>query len=520
VAGSPRSRSSFAWASLLVSLAVLGGSALFLRAQRAAPEIPIRIVVAGGPWTLDPQRHGDDLTRTVLGHFYEPLVDFGPDLDLRPRLAVAWTSPSETEWRFQLREGVVFHDGRPFGAEDVKVTLDRARRLAEGFITESDIHAISEVRVVDDHTVVIVTSRPRPLLLARLTGILVLPRDTPDSEVWRPVGTGPWVYTGGTTGPGGEPVQGRRFEQYWGPRPDAHEFRIEAVADEGGRTKAALSGADVTSPLPRSALDPSGKPLGRFRVVRRPTLSLAFLACRLPRTSRIGSTPFQDVRVRRAVSLALDRELLVREALGGEGRPLSQLAPPGIVGFDPALAPAEPDLAGARRLLAEAGFAEGFDSTLVVDTDRGHVAREIARQLSEVGIRLAVEALPWDEAFRRMLFGMAPITLSSAGISTAHASSLYESFLHSAGPDSIFGAENSARYADPEVDEMIERAAEAVPAGVREELLTSVRDRALRDLPYIPLYSPVQVYGIREGVEFTPRLDRAVFAAGIRRRSR
>ncbi|MFN7987919.1 MAG: ABC transporter substrate-binding protein [Thermoanaerobaculia bacterium] len=513
-------RSSFAWALVLVSLAVLGGSALFLRAQRAGPQRPLRIVVAGPAWTLDPQRHGDELTRAILGHFYEPLVDFDPDLALRPRLAVAWTNPSETEWRFQLREGVLFHDGRPFGAEDVKVTLDRARRLAEGFITESDIHAISDVRVVDDRTVVVETTRPRPLLLARLTGVLVLPRDTPDSEVWRPVGTGPWVFTGGTTGPGGAPVEGRRFEQYWGRKPDAHEFRIETIADEASRAKAALSGADVTCALPLTALDAGGKPLGAFRVVRRPTLTVAFLAFRIPPNPRIGRTPFQDVRVRRAVSLTLDRELLVREALGGQGKPLWQLAPPGTVGHDPALDRGEPDLPGARRLLAEAGFPGGFESTLLVDADRAHVAREIARQLAVVGIRLGVEAQPWDEVFRRMLFGLAPAALSSTNVATGHVSSLYESFLHSAGPDSIFGAENSARFSDPEVDGMVERAAASVPAGLREELLAAVRDRALRDLPYVPLYSPDALYGVRTGIAFTPRLDRAVFATDLRRASR
>lgn len=519
-ADSVQKRSSFAWVLALLSLAVLGGSALFLRAQRAGLQKPLRIVVAGPAWTFDPQRHGDELTRAILGHFYEPLVDFDPDLALRPRLAVAWTSPSETEWRFQLREKVLFHDGRPFGAEDVKRTLDRARRLAEGFITESDIHAISEVRVEDDHTVVVETSRPRPLLLARLTGILVLPRDTPDSEVWKPVGTGPWVFTGGTTGPAGAPVEGRRFEYYWGRKPDAHEFRIETVADEAARTRAALSGADVTCSLPRAAFDAAGNPLGAFRVVRRPTLTVAFLAFRIPPNPRLGRTPFQDARVRRAVSLSLDRELLVREALGGHGKPLWQLAPPGTVGHDPALDRGEPDLPGARRLLAEAGFPTGFESTLLVDADRAHVAREIARQLAAVGIRLDVDAQPWDEVFRRMLFGLAPAALSSTNVATGHVSSLYESFLHSSGPDSIFGAENSARFSDPEVDEKLELAATSVPPGVREGLLVAVRDRALRDLPYVPLYSPDALYGVRTGIAFTPRLDRAVFATDLRRTSR
>ena len=119
------------------------------------------------------------------------------------------------------------------------------------------------MRVVDEHTVVVVTSRPRPLLLARLAGILILPRDTPDSEVWQPMGTGPWVFTGGSTGSGGQPIRGRRFERYWGPKPSAFEFRIEATPDEGERTRAAVEGADVTSPLPRAALDASGSRSGR-----------------------------------------------------------------------------------------------------------------------------------------------------------------------------------------------------------------------------------------------------------------
>lgn len=520
MADSPRTRMSLAWIWLLASLAVLGGSALYVRGQRGRVEEPLRIVVAGSPWTFDPQRHGDELTRAVLGHFYEPLVDFDPDLSLRPRLALAWGSPSDTEWRFQLRKGVVFHDGRPFGAEDVKATLDRARRLLEGFVTESDIHAISEVRVVDEHTVAIVTSRPRPLLLARLTGILILPRDTPDSELWQPAGTGPWVFAGGSTGPGGEPVRGRRFERYWGTKPASLEFRVEAEPGEAERTRAALSGADVVSPLPRSALDGSGKPLGAFRLVRRPTTTVSFLSCRVPRNFRGETTPFRDVRVRRAVSLAIDREKLVRDALDGEGRALWQLAPPGIVGFDSSLAGGNRDLPAARSLLDEAGFPAGFSSKLLVDTHHVRVAREISRQLEEVGIRLEVEALAWDEVFRRMLFGLAPIALSSSNIATGHVSSFFESFLHTAGPDSFFGGENSSRYSDAEVDSLIERAAEAVPPEIREQLLAAVRRRALEDLPYIPLYSPDETYGVRTGIEFAPRLDRAVFAADLRRSSR
>jgi peptide/nickel transport system substrate-binding protein len=119
-----------------------------------------------------------------------------------------------------------------------------------------------------------------------------------------------------------------------------------------------------------------------------------------------------------------------------------------------------------------------------------------------------------------MLFGLVPLAVATTDVTTGHVSSLYESFLHSAGPDSLFGAENLSRWSDPEVDAMIEQAASEASSDVREKLLLAVRDRALRELPYVPLYSPDQAYGVGAGVEFVPRLDRAVFAADVSRRGR
>jgi peptide/nickel transport system substrate-binding protein len=488
--------------------------------ERPQLERPVRIVLAGSPVTFDPQRVSDERTRNVLGHFYEPLVDFDADLALRPRLALSWSSPSDTEWRFVLREGVVFHDGRPFGAEDVKATLDRARHLVEGFVTESDIHDVAEVRVLDARTVSVTTRSPRPLLLARLTRLLVLPRDTGDSEVYEPVGTGPWVYSGGTTGPSGGPIRGRRFERYWGDRPAAAELRIEAEPDEAGRERALLGGADVVVPFPRSALDASGRSRGPFHVVRRPTLTTVFLAFRVSSGFRGEVSPFRDVKLRRAVSLALDRERLVRDALDGEGTPLWQLAPPGIVGYDVGVPRPGPDVAAARRLVAEAGFPNGVSSRLHADPARERVAREVARQLEPAGIRLEVVVEPWDDLFRSQLFGISPVALWSASHTAGHASGFYESYLHTTAGDTVFGGENSSRYSDPEVDALVERASGAVLREERERLLAAVRARALSDLPYVPLFTPVRVYGVRDGVELAPRLDEAVFASDVRRTAR
>lgn len=512
--------------ALLRSLGLLGAAGVLAAVafpacrERPQPERPVRIVLAGAPLTFDPQRVSDERIRNVLGHFLEPLVDFDADLSLRPRLALKWWSPSDTEWRFVLRDGVVFHDGRPFGAEDVKATLDRARRLVEGFVTESDIHDVAEVRVLDERTVSVTTRRPRPLFLARLTRLLVLPRDTGDSEVYEPVGTGPWVFAGGSAGGSRGPIRGRRFDRYWGRKPDAAEMRIESEPDEAGREKALLSGADVAVPFPRSAVDVSGRSRGPFHVVRRPTLTTVFLAFRVAAGFRGEASPFRDVRLRRAVSLALDRELLVRDALDGDGAPLWQLASPGIVGHDVGIARPGPDVAAARRLVAEAGFPHGVSSRIHADPARERVAREVARQLAPAGIRLEVVVEPWDDLFRSQLFGISPVALWSAAHTAGRASGFYESFLHTTAADTVFGAENSSRYSDPEVDALIDRAAGTVLREERERLLAAVRARALSDLPYVPLFSPVRVYGVRDGVKFVPRLDEAVFASDVRRTAR
>lgn len=512
--------------ALLRSLRLPGAAgvlaAVMLTACRdeTRPASPVRIVLAGAPVTFDPQRVTDEATRNVLGHFYEPLVDFDADLSLRPRLALKWWSPSDTEWRFVLRDGVVFHDGRPFGAEDVKATLERARRLVEGFVTESDIHDVLEVRALDERTVSVTTGRPRPLLLARLTRLLVLPRDTGDSEIYEPVGTGPWVFGGGSTGPGRGPIRGRRFDRYWGKKPGAAEVRIESEPGEEGREKALLSGADVVVPFPRFALEASGRSRGPFHVVRRPTLTTVLLSFRVAGGFRGEASPFRDVRLRRAVSLALDRDRLVRVALDGDATPLWQLAPPGIVGHDAGLARPGPDPEAARGLVAEAGFPNGVSSRIHADPAWERVAREVSRQLEPVGIRLQVVIEPRDALFRSQLFGIAPVALWTAVHTAGHASGFYESYLHTTAADTFFGTENSSRYSDPEVDALIDRASGAVLHEERERLLAAVRARALSDLPYVPLFSPLRVYGVRDGVEFAPRLDEAVFASDVRRPAR
>lgn len=509
----PLRRAALATALLAAAAALLPLAGCGERAEKA-PAGRLSLVLLGGAETLDPQRNREDLTRALLHNFYEGLVELDPELNLRPALAADWSSPSDTVWRLRLREGVLFHDGSPFGPEDVKRTIERARAVPDSTV-EPDVRAVREVRVVDGSTVELVTDRPRPLLLAKLATVPILPRATGDAEITVPIGTGPYRYIGRGARATGV-LAGKRFERYWGTAPDFDLFEVHAIQDDGERVRAAEDWADVVSPYPTES--GSGPVPARISVVTHPTVTVSFLVCRISAMARGRPSPLRDRRVREALSLAVDRPALVREALPDGGVPLWQLVVPGVHGFDPGLSREPRDVARARELLAEAGHPGGLDLPLVVSPRGRAVAAVLSRQLAEAGIRLVVEPLGWRERYRRMQAGETELALASWTTATGDASGLFEPLLHSAGAGAGAGSENTTGFADPEVDALLERAASEMSPGSRAVLLQAVMRRALAELPLIPLYSPSWTYGVRTGLSFTPRLDFAVFAASVRKR--
>ena len=462
------------------------------------------MLFAGSPETLDPQRHQEDLTRMVLANFYEGLVELDGNLRPRAALAVEWSSPTENVWRFRLRPGVTFHDGQPFGPEDVKRTIERARSLRESKV-EADVRAITTVRIVDGSTVELVTDRPRPLLLGRLAMTPILPRSAPDAEIVSPVGTGPYRFSKGSAK---EPVEGVRFERYWGPRPWSPGFRIDMEPQDEARLARARD-FDVSCPLPERASSDT------LEIVRHPTVTVSFLVCRLTPLADGSASPFRDARVRRAVSLAIDRDQLAK---GNDARAARQLALRGVVGFVPELEQGTSvDRERARALLREAGYPDGLRTTLCLSSRGASMGAELARQLATVGIALEVAPVAWPELYRRMSTGEAPLAVASWTLSGGDPSSLFEQVAHSRTADGAFGAENTSGYASAEMDAEIEAASLDMVNVSRSRRLESIMRRAMTDLPLVPLSTPLWSYGIRKGLLFTPRLDLAVRAADIRR---
>jgi peptide/nickel transport system substrate-binding protein len=467
--------------------------------------------------SLDPGHRNRLSDFSILTSFYEPLVATDANLSARPALAQRWSNPDALTWTFELRPGVRFHDGSLLGAEDVVWSFERLR-AEPGLELAGHVSAIASVRARGERTVELRTTQPVAILLNKLRFVLIVRRGESGAKLRERVnGTGPYRLAG--LEPGRE-MRLERNEAYWGVHPDLREVRLllnrapaEALEDLlSGRSDFVQSNAKATEEALRGR---SG-----FVLRKQGSVSVKFLFVALNREDSRdvvgGTNPFRDVRVRRALSLAIDRAELARR-LSAPAIPMSQLVPPGIFGHDPALKALRHDPVEARRLLAEAGWPNGFSLELAARGLFAEAAGIVAEMISEVGIRARVRALPEAAWFRAMHGGLLTLTISRYGCPTGDASDLFENALRTWDPAKRTGLNNYARYSSPEVDRLTDLAGRTLEMSRRQGALREATARALEDLPVIPLYVDQDLYAFREGVAWTPRNDNFLIAAEIAR---
>jgi peptide/nickel transport system substrate-binding protein len=220
--------------------------------------------------------------------------------------------------------------------------------------------------------------------------------------------------------------------------------------------------------------------------------------------------------VRRAVSLAIDRAELVRR-LSMPAAPAGQLVTPFIFGFNPARSPLPHDPREAARLLAEAGYPEGFEIRFPARGLFSEAAAYVAEMLGRVGIRARVVNLSEPEWFQAMNERRFALTISRFGCPTGDASDLFENLLHTRSPERIVGLANYARYSSPEVDRLVELAAQTLEMSRRKSILFAATARVMEDLPIVPLYIDQDLYAFRPGVRWKPRNDNFLIASEITR---
>jgi peptide/nickel transport system substrate-binding protein len=396
------------WTGILASTAII----LALRATPPAMARDLSIAVASAVTAIDPHYHNLSSNFNVAMNVFDRLIDQDAQQRLVPGLALSWTAVDETTWEFKLRPGVTFHDGSPFEAEDVAASLRRVPWVPNSPGSyEVYTRAITEIVVVDPLTLRLKTAAAAPLLPVDLSSIDIISRrfekaSTADfNSGAATIGTGPYRFVSYASG---DRVQLRRNDAFWGPAPAWENATIRMIPGSGVRIAALLSGdVQVIDNVPPSdARHLVGN--AAVRVASTRSNSVLFLHMDSFRdqtpmvTDRAGqplpANPFKDVRVRRALSLAIDRQTLTERLMEGAAAPASQLLADGFFGVSPRLRPDRYDPEAARKLLAEAGYPNGFALTIAGPNNRylndAKVVQAIAPMLVRVGIEAKVATFP------------------------------------------------------------------------------------------------------------------------------
>jgi peptide/nickel transport system substrate-binding protein len=482
---------------------------------QAASENVLRWASAGGVLTWDP--HGSTTETPSLVGFrqvYEALTVIDADLSLRPALAQSWRPIDATNWRFELRQGVSFHDGTPVSAEDVVFSVERAR--SEGSDLASYTSSIAGVKAVDDDTIEIATKRPDMLLPVNLRQVAILSKSWAEKTgiaAVRAYGQGgPLLNAANGTGPFmlDSHEIGRRTElirnpDWWGSTEFPHNIdRIvwDIIADPKERLDLLLRGqTDFVQDPPLEALGSirsrPGLRLAETGELRVLLLGLNQGTSELHSGDVAGANPLKDKRVREALYHAIDMEAIRSEVMAGLAIPTGITIPPGVNGYAPELDQRLPhDPARAKRLLAEAGHPEGFGVTLDCPNNRylndEAICRAVAAQLGEVGVRVQVDAQPKEVHFAKLFERRTDFYLLGYLTATFDSAHHFRELYHSRA-----GRWGATGYANPALDELIERIDAELVTYARDALIEEAWRMILDDIVVIPLHRQMIVWAMR-----------------------
>jgi peptide/nickel transport system substrate-binding protein len=441
--------------------------------------------------SLDPHRSNDQSSSRVRGHIYETLVAQDNDLNLVPGLATSWTQVDELTFEFKLKQGVLFHDGSAFTASDVKFSLDRGVASPDvGFI----MNPIANVEVVDDFTVRLTTKFPfAPMLASLAHPAAAMLSETVVVEGYdfeMPVGTGPFKFVDRVVG---DNLTLARFDDYHGTKAVTPNLIFRVIPDNAVRTIELETGAiDIAydiAPGDVSRVDSNPD----LVLVRDANLSMNYIGFNFQKA------PFDNVKVRQAINLALDMEAIVEVVLRGVGAPAFGPIGPNVFGSNQDLEPWPFDVAAAKALMAEAGFADGFATTLWTNENqtRMDIAEIVQNQLGEIGITVTVEVLEWGAYLAATAAGEHDMFILGWTTVTADADYGLFPLFHSS---QFGGPGNRTYYANTRVDELLEIGRESVDPAARSAAYREAQEIIRDDAPWIFVNTGENISGISSKV--------------------
>lgn len=433
----------------------------------------------------------------VFGIFSDALVGIGADGSLQPMLALNWTNHG-TDWVFELRQGVVFHDGSKMTSDDVVYSFERILDPANAAVAASQIRRkISGVRATGEYEVTFTTPAPDPLLPLRLTSYWtsVVSKNTADldeaARQTRPIGAGPYKVVEFRTN---DRIVFEAHDAYWGGRPAADEVVIRFIPEDATRVAALQAGdVDLITQVPVDQVAQLEGSRG-VQVLSVPVQSYMTIQM------NAVNGPTADPLVRKAMHLAVDRELIVDELWNGRSRAMTDLLLPGDFGFDPSRPVYPYDPEGARAALAQSGY-KGEPIRLEVTAGyypNGDVITIALIQMwQDVGLNVVLDATEGSAFLDRYLAGQTETGMQGRG-ANGDAQIMFEDWL----PGSIW---RPAYYVPPaEFDELLARTAVSLDAQERYADFRRMVEIFEADLPFTPLYQNVDISAVRSGINWQP----------------
>ncbi len=512
-------------ASMLNRRSVLQGS-LALAAgglpghHAAANEATLRIGTGGAFTSLDPHYHDISSNVALTSHIFDSLVTADADWRPAPGLAESWRLIDDKTWEFKLRRDVTFHDGSAFTADDVVFTFARIPQVPNSPARFTPyIRPVKELEVVDAHTLRMHTAAPAPTLPILLSSFGIVGRRQAEGAASSDfnsgkaaIGTGPYRLSSFT--PGDRAVFVRN-SAWWGPKQPWENVIYRMIASNAARVAALQAGdIDVIDAVPTYDVETIRRNAG-FSLSTRDSLRFIFIYLDVGRSKSpfvtdlagkpLEKNPLTDARVRKALSLAINREGLKRQIMSGFSAPTNQMMPEGTIGYDPSLPPDPYDPAKARQLLADAGLKDGFGMTLHGTNDRyvndGALVQAVAQMWTRIGVKTEVGTLPSSVFFTRYAQDEFSAALTGTWSSTGEADLVIGFQLATPDPSKGRGSRPKAsHYANPKLDALLDEAIVEVDQRKREDLYRRAVQLGMADTPVLPLHHQVNIWALKKGL--------------------